>query len=490
MIQTRMSTTLTRFIALALLLTLAAGSPLRGQIQGNSSLERFDRQLELIQRETDARALSGIPADKRALIDYGGYLSLDYFSVDDSNNQNHGVRQYQAVGYARFNLDAAQEAYVRVRAQYNDFNTGDEFEDSNPGYHGYVDRAYYKFDSQGYQRSHGQTPGEFSFTAEGGRDLAYWGNGLTLSEVITGGFIHTGWNQTSLDFLAGITPEHTVDIDFSRPHFEDNTNRGFYGSILSQQIGKHKIYAYALLQRDYNSDNVGFTSGIRTKYDYNSNYFGFGAQGAISDRLLYGVECVYENGDNLSNSFTINGPTIDQINQDHNAISASAFDGRLDYLLLDRRKTRFSAEVIGATGDDDRLQTSTTFAGNKPGTADRAFNGFGLLNTGLAFAPEVSNVLIFRVGGVTFPLPDHSAFARAQVGLDLFFYNKFNDNAPINEPTYNKAYLGFEPDIFLNWQITSDVTLAIRYGIFFPGAAIVNDSENRQFFGAGVTYAF
>jgi len=488
MIQTRMSTTLTRFAAFVLAVLVAA--PLFAQISGNSSFERFDRQLELIQRETDARALSGIPADKRALLDYGGYLSMDYFSVDDSNLQNHGLRQYQLVTYARFNLDAAQEAYIRGRFQYNDFNPGDAFENSEPGYHGFLDRAYYKFDSQGWQRSHGQTVSDFGFTFEGGRDLVYWGNGLTLSEILDGAFIHTSWNDTSLDLIAGLTPQHTVDIDPSRPHFEDNTNRGFYGSMLSQQIGKHKVYSYALLQRDYNSDNVGFESGIRTKYDYNSNYFGIGAQGAITDRLLYGVEYVYENGKNLSNSFIINGFNLQQQDQGHSAISASAFDGRLDFLVLDRRKTRFSFEMIAATGDDDRIQTSTTFAGNKKGTADLAFNGFGLLNTGLAFAPQVSNVLIFRVGGVTFPLPDHSAFERAQLGVDFFIYNKFDADAPIDESTTNKNYLGCEPDIFLNWQITSDVTLAIRYGIFFPGAAIINDSENRQFFGAGVTYAF
>src|SRR5690242_12647110 len=111
-----MSTTLTRLIAtVAFLLALALALPLRGQVQSAAALEGFNRQLELIQRQTDARAASGVPAEKRALIDYGGYLSFDYFSIDDSNLQNHGVRQYQAIGYARFNLDAAQEAYIRAR---------------------------------------------------------------------------------------------------------------------------------------------------------------------------------------------------------------------------------------------------------------------------------------------------------------------------------------------------------------------------------------
>jgi hypothetical protein len=69
-------------------------------------------------------------------------------------------------------------------------------------------------------------------------------------------------------------------------------------------------------------------------------------------------------------------------------------------------------------------------------------------------------------------------------------YNKLDSHAPIDEPTFDKSYLGFEPDIFINWQVTSDVTIALRYGIFFPGSAIVSDDDPRQFIGAGVTYAF
>jgi hypothetical protein len=474
----------------AVLLLLVAAAPLRAQISGNTSTDRFDRQLELIQRQTDAQALSGIPVNKRALLDYGGYLSLDYFSADDSNLDNHGLTQYQAIGFARFNLDSAQEIYARGRVQYNVFSEGDEFNDNDSGTHFILDRAFYRFDSQAWDRAHGKPVGDFGLAVEVGRDLVYWGNGLTLSEVLDGGDVRLTWNQTSLDLLAGITADYVVDVDPSRPDFDQDTTRGFYGALLSQQLGKHKLYAYALMQRDYNEDDVSFDAGIRTKFNYNSNYFGIGAQGGITDRLLYGAEFTFENGTNLSNSFEVQGPNLVQIDQSHNAIHAFAFDGRLDYLLLDRRHSRISGEIIAATGDDDRLQTSTTFGGNKPGTSDTAFNGFGLLNTGLAFAPAVSNVLIFRVGGVTFPMPNHTLFERAQLGVDLFFYNKFDADAPIDEPTTRDSYLGFEPDIFFNWQITSDVTLALRYGIFFPGAAIVNDQNTRQFFGAGITYAF
>ena len=52
------------------------------------------------------------------------------------------------------------------------------------------------------------------------------------------------------------------------------------------------------------------------------------------------------------------------------------------------------------------------------------------------------------------------------------------------------GFLGWEPDFFMNWQITNDVTIALRYGIFYPGSALTNNDQNRQFFFAGVTYAF
>ena len=68
---------------------------------------------------------------------------------------------------------------------------------------------------------------------------------------------------------------------------------------------------------------------------------------------------------------------------------------------------------------------------------------------------------------------------------------KTQQDAQFDEPTYlDQRYLGWEPDFFMNWQITNDVTFAVRYGIFYPGHALVNDEKNRQFFFAGVTYAF
>ena len=107
------------------------------------------------------------------------------------------------------------------------------------------------------------------------------------------------------------------------------------------------------------------------------------------------------------------------------------------------------------------------------------------------YVAEVSNIIALRGGIAMFPLPDSGAFRRMQVGADFFVFSKYNKDAPIDEPTGSDRFLGWEPDVYLNWQITSDVTLAVRYGIFFPGSAILSpDDKPRQFIGAGLTYAF
>jgi hypothetical protein len=85
-----------RLFPLALFLLVAASSASSAQAQ--TSLERFDRQLEQIRRDTESRALADVPPEQRALIDYGGFLSFDYFSIDDANLDNHILRQYQLVG--------------------------------------------------------------------------------------------------------------------------------------------------------------------------------------------------------------------------------------------------------------------------------------------------------------------------------------------------------------------------------------------------------
>jgi hypothetical protein len=477
-------------IATVLLFGLAGGGAARGQI----SLERFERQLEQIRRDTRLRADQNIPADQRLFLDYGAYLNASYLSLDDPQLHNRALRQYDFTAYAHLNLDGAHDFFVRGRGFYRDFNDGDSFDDSVNGWDGRLERAYYEFDLARYLASTRgqQTDGDLSIKV--GRDLAYWANGLTLSQELDGAVINLQYGQAGVQILAGITPTDTVDIDPSRRNFDGNTNRGFYGAMASVNVGTHRPFVYVLVQRDYNDDDTSTDeiggATVTTRFDYNSNYFGIGSTGALSDRIAYGIEAVYESGDTLSNSFSVINGAVTPTPQQRDDISAWALDAQIQYLAPDIRHTRFSGEVILASGDSDRRSASSTIGGNKAGTGDQAFNGFGLLNTGLAFAPVPSNLLVLRGGASTFPFPGVKSLRRMQVGTDLFLLSKLQENAPIDEPTTDDRILGYEPDFYMNWEITSDVTLALRYGAFIPGEAIAADGKIRQFFYAGVTFAF
>jgi hypothetical protein len=489
-----------------LLLVIVAFTAFASLARAQAEVERFNRQLEETRRRTMALP-ENVPLEQKALFDYGAFASFNYFSIDDPRGRSHGLRQFDLFPYARLNFDGANEVYLRGRWGYLDWNSGQDLTGrGDEPIDGDLDRGFYRFDYRNYQSVYHDRDIGFNLSAKAGRDLAYWANGLVLSQVIDGIFLGTQTDFVDAELIAGVTPTRTVDIDSSRPAFDYNTRRGFYGAQLGKQLGRHRPFLYGLVQQDYNEDDTSIIpapsgANIVTNYEYNSYYIGTGVTGSITDRLLYGVEFVYQGGDTLSNSFQQTdvpvGPgvvarQIVPIQQTTDDINAWAFDARLDYLLNDSRQTRFTGEVILASGDPDRLSSSTnTFGGNAPNTSDRSFNAFGLLNTGLAFAPQVSNVLIFRVGAVTFPLPEYSLLKRFQAGVDVFIYNKLASSAPIDEETTDDGYLGWEPDLFLNWQITSDVTLSFRYGIFFPGSAIVDPNDEwRQFISAGVTYAF
>jgi len=461
-------------------------------LRAQPEVQRFNRQLDQIRRQTQAIP-DNVPFEQRALLDYGAFANFTYFSIDDPTGKSHGLRQPQIFPWANFNFDGANQLYLRGFFGYDDWNSGESLDGDGDEFNCDLDRGFYRFDYRSYQNVYHHTDPGFDLYAKGGRDLVYWANGLVLSQVLDGVFLGGGNDFFHVDLIAGVTPEKTVDIDSSRPNFDDDTTRGFYGAMLSTQLGRHRPFLYGLVQQDYNQDNVGVSNGITTVYDYNSWYIGAGVNGSLTDKLLYGVEVAYEGGSTLSNSFhPVPGVGLAQDVQTQDPIQALAADFRLDYLLRDKRQTRFTFETVIASGDSDRLTSSTnTFGGNARNTTDRAFNSFGLINTGLAFAPQVSNLLMFRIGAVTFPLPEVRPLRRFQVGVDLFFYNKLVSDAPIDEETTDSSYLGFEPDLYINWQITSDVTLAFRYGIFFPGSGIIDPHDDtRQFFSAGVTYAF
>ena len=454
-----------------------------------SDLERFNRQLEQIHRQTRLQVDTEVPAGQRALVDYGALFSTSLWVIDDENQKTHVARQQDLEGYMQISIDGVHELFLRARSIYVDFNPGDSFDQHGDDWvEPTLERAYYSFDLKRYLSAYEGKSSENDLFIRAGRQLAHWANGLVLSRNIDGGTAKVTLDKLELDLVAGVTVPGNTDIDSSRPGFDGDTHRGFYGGMLTYETGTHRPYVYYLSQRDYNPDETLTVAAVNTRFDYDSWYLGCGSAGSFGDQWLYRLEVAYEGGSGLSNSFDMaSGLQVPQTDDD---ISAFGADLQVDYLLQDSNNTKLTGQVLVATGDTDRLVSTDAFGGNQPGTTDHAFNAFGLIDTGLAFAPDVSNLIMLRAGASTFPLPNNRRFRRLQVGTNLFLFGKTQSDAPIDEQTNDDSYLGAEVDVFLNWQITSDLSLPVRYGVFFPGSAIAADKDERHFFYAALVLAF
>jgi Alginate export len=473
----------------------------RAQPTDSAQVERFDRQLESIRRNTRLSINPEVPVSERAYLDYGGYTTVSYLSLDNPSLTNTAFWQYETGAYLDLIFDGTHEFFFRGHLFHRDFNPGDRFNSDGENVDGRVDALFYKFDLSHFQAAYQGKQTDSDVSIKLGRDLVLWGNGLTLSTDMDGGVVDLSYGAADLQLIAGVTPLDTVDFDSARPRFDSRTERGLYGALGTLRAGTHHLYAYGLIQRDYNNDRLTADDTIDgqpatpTLFHYDSHYLGIGASGALTDRLLYGVEAVYEGGHTLSSSFVLDETTDPETKvrkaQTNDRIEAFAMDAKLDYVIPDAHATRFSGEMLLASGDDARISsTNTTYGGAAPHSVDRAFNALGLPDVGVAFAPVVSNLLMFRAGVSTFPFTECKPLRKMQLGSEFYAFAKFDRNAPTDEPTTNSLWLGIEPDVYMNWQITSDVAWTARYGVFIPGDATENDGKMRQFIYTGVTISY
>jgi hypothetical protein len=221
-------------------------------------------------------------------------------------------------------------------------------------------------------------------------------------------------------------------------------------------------------------------------YGYDSWYAAVGSAGQIrTGEWLYRIELIYEGGRSVSDLLGVFPQTIDDVR----AWAGRILVSYIPWSTRDDLRLRFEFEVLLGSGDDDRGHPSQTVGGNLSGTNDEAFNSFGYYNTGLALAPELSNLVSIRLAASGFPAPT-GTLRRLRLQLDTFFFVKMDGNAPLSvTTTAGDSFVGVEVDITVDWKLTSDSALDLRYGIFVPGDAVPgNDPMN--FFYLGFSYGF
>lgn len=463
---------------------LAAGG---AAAQDSDAVRRLERQLQEFDRELRLTVDPNQPIAERLLLDVGGTTRLSFFSIDDEFSDAHYLRQFDTRLYVRADLDGAHRVFGRLRFQYDDWNSGDDFDgDGDDWNQPFAERYWYEFDLRGAIQAKSGVRPDYNVNFRLGRQFVQWGSGLTLTGVMQAGLLDIEVGSLGFTAIAGVTgTRDTVDFDGSRPGYDDRTERWYFGGKLEWRgLADHTPYAFLIYQDDQNEDGTVLIAGNPTDFRYDSYYAGIGSHGSLAPNLAYRAEVVYEFGDGLSDS--LRGPQTEE------DISAAAGLLGLTYLMRDPSDTRFDFEVIAGTGDDDRLDSNDTVGGNLTGTTDNSFVSLGYVNTGLALAPQPANLLSMRLGASSSPFTSSAGLFRDfRVGIDGFLFMKIDEDAPLNVPTTADGFVGGEIDLSLDWRILSDVTFSTRYGVFFPGDAMpAGQDDIRQFLYVGVTYAF
>lgn len=447
------------------------------QDEGGRRIYEEDLRVELDQMS---------PPAKETGFDAGGWFNFAVFSFDDiPSDRSRTLSQYELRGWARANIGRVHSAYLRALLRLDHWANGDNLRAvyaKDTEIDEQIERAWYQFDLGALLEEQEGQRLPWGLKVKVGRQYAKLGTGLALSMPLDMVRVDARLKEFELQGFIGQTIRKSSNpVDLS-PLVYDRQERCFYGFQVACRAGQHRPFAYFFSQEDHTTPNP---LSLFQRYDYSSRYLGIGSTGTLLvPGLTYSLEAVGEWGK------TFGGLATDSRDE----ICAWAMDAAVEYHFDVDTDPRVSLEYLFAGGDEDRFFTSsTTFGGNLTGTPDHAFNGFGYRDTGLSFAPRMSNLHICNAGFSLFPLQEIDFFRRMEVGTKVFFYFRNRSQGPISEPTATAGprWLGWEWDVYCDWRITSDLSWTIRYGFFRPGGAFNGFADrNREFLYTGVSFSF
>ncbi|MHC4955260.1 MAG: alginate export family protein [Planctomycetota bacterium] len=447
-------------------------------------LQQLDQALEAVLRERYERSGDKSLAET-ARVDYGVYTIFSGIAADRTDRTTRLLAQVDSRIWARAEWQGST-VYGRLRLHYQWFDVDrDSYWAAGDGFrYPLGDRWWYQFDWRRFkQTTKGEDPG-WSWNTRIGRQLVTWGTGITLYRTLYSARLNFELSKAHIQAMVGQTPDHDfIDFDASRPNYTSETDRLFWG-VLADWRGwsDHQPFVYFLQQIDNNDTTL--SGGGRYRYD--SSYASIGSTGQFSGMAFYRAELIYEFGTSASDILGSFPQTDDDI---------SAWALKFEVILTPRRYPklrdfRLELELLLGSGDSDRNHSSHTVGGNQAGTNDNSFNAFGYWDTGLVLALDLANLISLRVGPRWRPFRKDSAGSKISIGLDFFLFGKLDDDAPVSVTTIpGESYIGFETDLIIEWQMTSDTALDLRYGIFLPGSAFPG-SATMHFLYLGVSYGF
>jgi len=468
-------------LAAAWVLALAAlPAYAQSDAQRLESLEQaLNEVLEQRYEPTEGRTIA-----ETTRIEYGVYTTISAISTDRVDRTTRLLTQVDS----RFWLQAQSAGHTvfgRLRLHYQWFDKGDSWWSKDSGFrYPLSDRWWYSFNSRRHAQATTGSDPDLAFDTRIGRQLITWGTGVTLYKTLYAARFALDWKVARVEAMVGVSPDADfVDFDATRPGYTTDTDRTFWGVTADfRNWANHRPFAYFLQQIDNN--NTTLPGGAQ--YEYNSSYVALGSTGQLTGLVFYRAELIYEFGDSISDILGSFPQTSDDI---------SAWALKLEFIYTPRPHTalqdfRLETELLLGSGDSDRGHSAHTVNGNTSGTTDNAFNSFGFYNTGLVLGMDISNLASIRISPRWRPESRKSSGSKLGIGLDFYFFAKLDSDAPVSVITVpGESYIGFETDLLVTWQFTSDLAFDGRYGIFIPGDAFPG-SAPMHFLYLGFSYGF
>ncbi len=465
---------------LALLVAILAflAAPAFGQ--GGSSLAQTQiqqqREVEDMIRKQFAESL---PPSRTWQIDAGDWQSFYLFEINDGTKHRTERLWDNRAWIAGTGDYGTHQFYARLKMTYTDWNRGTSYDGNEDDFDGPdADRLWYQFDLRQAAKSYGHTDLPFGHQTKVGRQYVQFGSGYALTLPLDAVTISSQFDKLEFTGLLGKTVLGMDDfIEPSRPR-SGQMDRHILGVETRYRTAQHTPFAYVFWNQDENPRSIW--AGDQG-YGYDSVYTGLGSTGQLARYLRYSTEIVYEGGRSYG----------DHVMFGRDPINALGFDALLGYLIPNKYQPYFDAEYMFASGDGDRRGSPIDAVGGNTKGVDSSFIGFGYRDTGLAFAPRLTNMNIWRAGASVFPFTNAGALRHLQVGTNWFLYarNKAAGAVSDNTADTRSHELGWEMDYYINYQITQELTATARYGVFFPGDAF-SDPDTRTFFLFGITYSF
>lgn len=254
----------------------------------------------------------------------------------------------------------------------------------------------------------------------------------------------------------------------------DGAKRIFAGGSIQKEFYNQAVYLLGLAQIDQQEEEAG------AKVRYQSQYYGAGMRGTVSDLIDYHGEFIYETGQSYYSG-----------TGEQETINAYAAIFGFRYFPDVALNPMFILQYAYGSGEN----TGATAV--NVSDEDNGFKTFGTFVGGYGLRPDLSNIHVFRGGFALTPFYNSSSISlrRMNILLKYSYYLKDKPNATISisnnpENTLDEKEIGHGGDIAFRWRIYYDLSFFISYGIFIPGEAYDSSVETRHFTMGGFNIIF